>query len=291
VPAMAEAQQDFEQALSLDPSFARAAEGVLLSYLNRIYAGAVPNNSGWPRLQQLAATALQLDPHSAFAHSALTWFHYSYDYDWSACNREIDTVIAARTHDPTALIYAAYVAGAIGRSADGTNLIREALTLDPLNPDVYQALGGILLYQRDYEGAERAFRRSLDISPQFAGSHLYIGGTRLFSGHPKEALSEIEAEPASVGRDALLTATFFALGKKRDSDASLQRLLANKDGDTFWIAAAYGLRNQSDLAFEWLNKAYERKDLSLSLGRSEYFANLRTDPRWKPFMRRMNIPE
>ncbi len=183
------------------------------------------------------------------------------------------------------------MADAIGRSADGTSLIREALTLDPLNPDIYQAFGGILLSHQDYEGAERAYQKSLDISPHFAGSHLYIGGARLFSGHPKEALPEIEAEPASAGRDALLTAAFFALGRKRDSDASLQRLLANKDVDTFWIAAAYALRNENDLAFDWLNRAYERKDLTLNLGRSEYFASLRTDPRWKPFMRRMNIPE
>jgi len=79
--ALAEAQEDFEQAQEIDPSFARAQEGVLLSYLNRVYAGAISNDVGWPRIQELAKKTLQLDRNSTFAHSALAWFHYSYDYD------------------------------------------------------------------------------------------------------------------------------------------------------------------------------------------------------------------
>jgi len=292
VAAFTEAQQDFEQALALDPSFARAAEGILLSYLNEVYAGAVSDKVGWPRIQQLAARALQLDPHSTFAHSALAWFHYSYDYDWSACNGEIDAVLAAHAHDSTTLIYAAYVAGAIGRNEDGLGLIHEALVFDPLNPDPYQALGGILSYECDYDGAERAYRKSLEISPLFAGSHLYIGTARLFRGRPKEALPEIQAEPSGTGRDAMLAAAYFALGRRRDSDASLARLLKSPAEDApFWIAIAYALRHENDSAFEWLDKAYASRELTLSTGRNDYFAPLHGDPRWKPFLRRMNIPE
>jgi len=73
------------------------------------------------------------------------------------------------------------VAGAIGRNEDGTGLIHEALVFDPLNPDVYQALGGVLSYEGDYDGAERAYRKSLEISPLFAGSQLCIGAARLFA--------------------------------------------------------------------------------------------------------------
>jgi tetratricopeptide (TPR) repeat protein len=290
--AFAEAQEDFEQALEIDPSFARAEEGVLLSYLNRVYAGAISNDVGWPRIQELAKKTLQLDPNSTFAHSALAWFHYSYDYDWSACNGEIDAVLTARSHDSTTLIYGGYVAGAIGRTDEGLRLIHEAIIFDPLSPDPYQALGGVLSYKGDYEGAERAYRRGLEISPSFAGSHLYIGETRLLRGRPQEALEEIEAERAGPGRDALLAATYFALGRKRDSDARLANLLESSDeGRVFWTAVAYALRHENDLAFEWLGKAYAQRDLSLAAGRTQYLAALHGDRRWKPFLRRMNIPE
>jgi hypothetical protein len=140
--------------LEVDPSFARAEEGVLLSYLNKVYAGAVSSNVGWPQVRQLAEKTLQLDPNSTFAHSALAWFHYSYDYDWSACNGEIDTVLSAHTRDPSTLLYAGYVAGVIGRVDEGIRLIHEALVFDPLSPDPYQALGGVLSYKGDYDGAD-----------------------------------------------------------------------------------------------------------------------------------------
>jgi TolB-like protein len=108
VAAYTEAQQYFEQALALDSTSSRAAEGVLLSYINRVYAGEIESAVGWPKVRSLAQNLLELDPQSSFAHSALSWYHYLYDYDWIACNREIDAVIATRSHEPNTLVYAAY---------------------------------------------------------------------------------------------------------------------------------------------------------------------------------------
>lgn len=291
VAAFTEAQQDFEQALALDPTFAPAAEGVLLTEVNKLYAGVLSSKVGWPRVRELAQKTLQLDPNSLFAHSALAWFHYSYDYDWSACNREVDIVVAANARDSTALLYGAFLAGTIGRGDEGSRLIHAALIIDPLNPDVYQALGGILFFAGDYEGAERAYRKSLEISPFFAGSHLYIGATRLFRGRPKEALEEIEAEKSGSGRDALRAAAYFALGKKQESDASLAQLLKSTEEDApFWLVSAYSLRNENDRAFEWLDQAYATRSVTLSIARSPYAAGLHSDPRWKAFLRKMNTP-
>jgi hypothetical protein len=72
----------------------------------------------------------------------------------------------------------------------------------------------------------------------------------------------------------------------------LADLLESTDEDrVFWTAVAYAQRRENDLAFEWLNKAYARRDLSLSLGRTDYLVQLHGDRRWKPLLRQMNIPE
>ena len=57
VAAYSEAQRDFEQALALDPAFAPAAEGVLLSYINKVYSGAVSSN---PRPTFLSSSVMRL---------------------------------------------------------------------------------------------------------------------------------------------------------------------------------------------------------------------------------------
>jgi len=72
-----------------------------------------------------------------------------YDYDWSACNREIDPLSRSPTHDSTALVYA----GLRGwRSAEMRTAPAdpERSFFDPLNPDCIR-LRGVLSYEGDYE--------------------------------------------------------------------------------------------------------------------------------------------
>jgi hypothetical protein len=54
----------------------------------------------------------------------------------------------------------------------------------------------------------------------------------------------------------------------------------------------YAYRGDHDLAFQWLDRAYQQKDRSLEeiLG-EPLFKNLASDPRFKAFLRKMNLPE
>ncbi len=102
-------------------------------------------------MRKLAQDTLRLDPRSVFAHSALAWVYAHYDYDRAGCNREIDAALAV-----------------VRRMDDAERLIRQSLVIDPLSPDAYQGLGGILRDSGNLAGAERAFRQNLVIGPTFA---------------------------------------------------------------------------------------------------------------------------
>jgi hypothetical protein len=58
------------------------------------------------------------------------------------------------------------------------------------------------------------------------------------------------------------------------------------------IALAYAYRNEHEPAMQWLDRAYEEKDDGLIeiLG-EPLLKNLADDPRYKAFLRKMNLPD
>ena len=64
------------------------------------------------------------------------------------------------------------------------------------------------------------------------------------------------------------------------------------DENAFGIAEVYAFRGQTDEAMHWLERAYAQKDAYLySVKRDPLLKNLKSDPRYKAFLRKMNLPE
>jgi hypothetical protein len=80
----------------------------------------------------------------------------------------------------------------------------------------------------------------------------------------------------------------YALGDKRASDVSLAESI-QKYGKTaaYAIATAFAYRSEADRAFQWLEKSAEyRESVFGSIAIYPMFANLHSDPRWLPFLRK-----
>lgn len=86
-----------------------------------------------------------------------------------------------------------------------------------------------------------------------------------------------------------LPMAYYALGRKGDSDDALAALIGKyeKEGP-YNIAHVYAFRGEADKAFEWLDEAVEYGDPGLSdIVTESLFANVRSDPRWLPFLRKI----
>ena len=85
----------------------------------------------------------------------------------------------------------------------------------------------------------------------------------------------------------------FLSGRKTESDAQLSEAI--RHNGTSWpseIARVYAFRGEKDHAFEWLDRAYEMRDEDLYIIKGDpLFKNLEGDPRYKAFLRKMNLPE
>jgi adenylate cyclase len=74
---------------------------------------------------------------------------------------------------------------------DAERWARRALELNDQEPVCHMALGNVLLWRRDHEGALREFRRMIELDPNFAQGHAATGMALTYAGRPAEALDAI----------------------------------------------------------------------------------------------------
>jgi hypothetical protein len=85
---------------------------------------------------------------------------------------------------------------------------------------------------------------------------------------------------------------YYALGRKQESDAALSESITKYPASgAYQIAEVYAFWNQSDEAFEWLERAYARRDGGLVFTKVDpLLKNLHNDPRYTAFLKKLNLP-
>lgn len=286
-----EAVSDYQEALRLDPTFVRAAEGLALTYFEQTDEQLVPSDVGWQHARKAAGTALAINPDSAPAHAVLAISHAVHDFDWKTADAEVSKALASSPRDPAILDFASRIAAGRGRVDDALRLVKASLSSDPLNPNTYQTQCEWLYFSGDFAGAESAARKAIELSPQGTYAHYLLGQILLARGDRPGALAAMQAEMPDGGRDAGLAIVYHALGRKTESDAALARHARNYGEDwPYSVAQPYAFRGEVDRAFDWLSKAYARRDPDIRFIRDDpLLARLRGDPRYNALLAKMNL--
>lgn len=291
--SLLEAQSEFQQALQLDPTLLPAAEGLALTYLYRgLNENDISGRDAWEQARSAARKALQISASSSSAHGVLGYVTGMQDFDWATAEKEFRTALTLNPNDVDTLTNAAQLAAMRGDFDQAMRRINTSLVLDPLNPNTHQVRGLILYMTHDYSAAESALQKSIAINPEIDASHLTLAYIHLVHGRWEAALKEFTADPESSSKDIGLALVNHALGKKKESDAALARVV--EEVGSIWaygIACIHAYRGERDQAFEWLEKSRAARDGDLFFVRGEpLLASLHDDPRWAALMKSMNLP-
>jgi len=78
-----------------------------------------------------------------------------------------------------------------------------ALELDEMLAEAHTSLARVLaVYDWDWTGAEKEFKRAIELNPRYAIAHQWYGGYLEVTGHPNEAIAErklaLELDPLSL---------------------------------------------------------------------------------------------
>jgi TolB-like protein/tetratricopeptide (TPR) repeat protein len=283
-----------QQALSLDPTFAPAAIDLSRAYLFIGELGWLPPRVAFERAREAAMRAQRLDPKSPLPHVFLAEIHVVYDWDWVGADRELQQASALGPRDTYGAQVASWLAAALGHWDEARQLAIQAIALDPLNANAHGTIGfAIYLRSGNLAEAEQSLRRALQIAPKYATGHYFLGEALMLQGHLDAALAEFSKETLDDGQLEGSAMVHFAAGRKADSDAQLAEAIRHNGAS--WaseIARVYAFRGEKDHAFEWLDRAYEARDEDLYFMKADpLFRNLEGDPRYKSFLRKMNLPE
>jgi len=287
-----QAVNDFQEALDLDPSFAASAGGLANAYFLLGQFGFMAPSVAFKKAREAAQPALKLDSKLAATHALLGNISIAYDWDWAAASQEIQSALADAPNDAYVLFIAAVQAQVMGQQDKALNFIGASLAQDPLNPSSYLILSYVQIRRQRLVEAQAALRRTLEISPTFIFANYYLGLVLLARGDPHGALEEVRKENDEGLRLAGTAIVDFAMGAKADSDASLRQVLKTHAQRAYEIAGIYAFRGETDEAFRWLDRAYDQKDPYLySIKGNPLLKTVEGDPRYKAFLRKMNLPE
>jgi tetratricopeptide (TPR) repeat protein len=248
---------------------------------------------GYERARQLAQHALQLSPELADAHLLLAYIRRTYDWDWAAAQAEARQALAIDPLTPYGQLTAGQVSATLGHWEDAERQLRAALVRDPLSTITYWQLATTLYRTGRFADAEAAYRKLVELGPDYASARGYLAKTLLAQGKPEAALAMAQQEGSEANRLDILPIVLQAAGRRAEADDALKALATKyADTDAYYVAMSYAYRDDHDLALQWLERAYQQKDGNLvRIVGEPLFKSLATDPRYKAFLRKMNLPE
>src|SRR5580693_8023971 len=282
----------FERATQLDPSYALAWAGLSRVRLWQVNIGLLPAEEGHRLAREAVERALTLNPNLAQAHAQMARIKEQVDFDWVGADASCQRAVALDPGNPEVVGTAALPAAILGRFDEALKLRRRAVDLDPLNADSWELLAETEFSMGHLDEAAADSKKALELNPDVVASHRVLSEIYVMQGRPQDALPEIELERYETTRAFLYAIAYHALGRKKESNAALSKLITTYHASMAYpIAQVYAVRNQSNEAFEWLDRAHAQRDTGLIRTKVDpLLKNLHSDPRFAAFLKKLNLP-
>jgi len=292
--ASVEAAKYFDQATRRDPAFAEAFAAWANMYVSAA-GDYLPMRPHQAHARALAARALELDPDSSDAHSALANLVFQFDHDWARAESEFKRAIALNPSNANAHHFLGLMYFSLGRFDEARDELRRFVRLDPAGTGT-STLSLVELAVGNFDAAIEVAEKARDANPTSVGNHTYLGLWYLTAGRRSQALKEADFPVTNASNlerfdHALLAAL---LGRPEEGRAMAERVERGEHG--FYASGAdlamlYSALGEKARALELLEKDYREGDRVLWLYfRGCWFDPIREDPRFVALVREYGLP-
>jgi adenylate cyclase len=292
------ALRELQQALDLDPAYARAyaaTADVLLSMGQQTY---LDPHEAFPRARAAARRALDIDPQLAEAHAAEGLVALAYEWDLPTAGRELRRAVELAGGSPIVhLHYVRYLLAA-GRNDEAEAQAKAALERDPLSIAACNALGLVYRSARRYPDAIEQYRRSLTLDPVQFPAHYQLAFNYAYAGRCAEAIEAAE-RAVDIGQRSLfalgaLGFVYAACGRPDEARGVLTEMTSRGreaylcPNDVAVIHAGLG---EVDQALDWLDRSYaERDHATLFVDIEPAFDPVHDHPRFQALRAKIGLP-
>jgi TolB-like protein/DNA-binding winged helix-turn-helix (wHTH) protein/Flp pilus assembly protein TadD len=282
----------FQKATEKDPSYALAYAALSQAYNVATYRALIPGHWGYQQAEAMAQRALQLDNTLGEAHAALAGL-CSDSYRWQEAVAEFERALKLDPNSVTARGWYADTLTFLGRYDEAVRQMKLALEIDPFSLSVNRRAGEHLYIAHRYDEAIAQYRKTLDLYPYDSLAYFGLWHSYIEKGLYDDAVdafiraSELEKDPPEQ----------VAAYRKAYRDRGIRgvwrlraEMLTRKGIRPTSIACSYARLGEKDQAFKYLEKAF-----AIHAAPADFlepcFDNLRSDPRSREIVRRMNLPE
>ncbi|MCA1639794.1 MAG: hypothetical protein LC768_15955, partial [Acidobacteria bacterium] len=291
------AVEAFEQAIRLDPNYARAWAGKAHAHRSFSNFGVRDVNVHEEHQKSMEAInkALELDQNLSEAYSVLCENKMYYEYDFAGAEASCRRAIELKPNSPQAHnIYARFLMGPGGRSDEAITEIKTAIDLDP-TAYYHQAIYRIVLtYARRFDEADQQLERLVAMNPNNAdGTFWYVGGLDMQSNNSEaferlmrfQTLAKTDEKTRQLFKTAYQTSGWQGVLRER-----AKWLYEYNLAHFFQSACINAQIGDKDKAFEYLEKSYQERELWMAyLQADPRLDPLRDDPRFQDLLRRIGL--
>ena len=282
----------FMQAATEDPNFALAFVKLSETYDWELEM-SLPSDV-MPREKAAAEKALSLDPNLSDAHLALARVKFSYEWDWTAAEKELRKALELNPSNADAHELLGDYLQAMGRLTEGLDEQQRAQELDPHRDHISNGFYRTRQYDRGIEW----LRKQIEINPREGVHHIQLTG---FYGQQRMQREYIEEtvrfltlygfpQPGeSLRRNYAKAGYTKAL---REFCAEVEKLQEHGTVSVPGMLADLYVRvGDKEKAFYWLEEAYRERDGGMPyLNCVPGWDPLRSDPRFGDLVRRVGLP-
>src|SRR6266542_4323073 len=296
--SLKQAAELYRQEIEKDPNYALAYSGLAETYVLFSSYDVAPANDSMPQAKAAAQRALEIDDSLAEAHTALGFYLSNYEWDRDGSEREYRRAIELKPNYATAHHWLGADLVYVKRFDDSLVELRCGEELDPLSPIIGTNLGDTLVFARRYDEAIAQYRRILVSNPNFAYTHRALGWAYGSKGMYPEAIAEtrtaIELNNGSSAKG--YWGLWLAKSGKRDEAVKLLSELKQETTrdyvQSYTFALIYIGLGDKEEALNWLEKQMSgRSDTANTYAVAPELDELRSEPRFKEMLKRMNLPE
>jgi adenylate cyclase len=295
-PSKDAAKEQFELAISLDPSNAAAYAGLADTVRILGWWRARGPRSVWdPEGRRWAARAIELDPNLADAHASLGLIHWD-SREWIAAEREFKLAVSLNPSFSLAHYWYANLLEDEGRGDDALTEFLLAEGCDPLWPDNLSALADLLSWLGKPKEAMVRIEKLARVAPEDSDYPASLAFHYIcVSDVPNcvkqlHRLEELVQDPRF--KPIVHAFTQVIAGETQQGRELIDQIVKDPEVRPFaWnIAWVYSELRDLDACFRWLEVAYAEHSLPLqTLQLYPGLAPVRADPRFTSILKKMNL--
>lgn len=218
----------FQEAIDHDASFAQPYVGLAYCYVMMGIHGLKPAADVYPLARAAAASALELDPQSAEAMTAMADVTKGFDWEWGAAEGQYQRALQLNPDYPVAHQWYANLLSILGRHDEAIAEAVEARRHDPLSVGPSGFVGFTLYRARRFAEALRECRRTLEVHRNAPIAMWFMANVLVETGSLGEAeeclMGALNLAPSSAMHLALLALVLGRAGRTSEAMEALGKL-------------------------------------------------------------------